>query len=120
MKSSRRRSFDAIENADAVVFIFTKDGQSDGRGMEFEHVLSGPRYFIWKTIVIFEEDENGRRYGSDLVLDGLKEYGSDITMGIVSVDSIEELIETVDTLLMNLIQNLIRTRDYSGTHNFLN
>ena len=109
VQTIRERSFSAINDANAVVFIFTKGGQSDGRGMEVEHVFRTP-YLLWKTIMIFEEDDH-MIYGSEMIKDELKKIKGEVIIAYVPVEDDEYLIETIESHLENLIKDYPKISD---------
>jgi hypothetical protein len=103
----RERTYYAMDNSDVIIFIFTKGGQSDGRGMEIEHVFSTP-FLLWKSIMIFEEEPDGKRYGSELILDELKKQKDQIKVASFSVGDEEALLETIESQLVNFLSEFAR------------
>lgn len=96
-----------MHNSDVIIFLFTKGGQSDGRGMEIEHIFSTP-FLLWKSIMIFEEESDGRRYGSELILDELQNLEEHVKVAPVSVRDEEALLETIESQLVNFLSEYAR------------
>lgn len=103
----RERTYHAMHNSDVIIFLFTKGGQSDGRGMEIEHIFSTP-FLLWKSIMIFEEESDGRRYGSELILDELQNLEEHVKVAPVSVGDEEALLETIESQLVNFLSEYAR------------
>jgi hypothetical protein len=104
----RERSFNAIDIANVVFFIYTKGGQSNGRGMELEHVLSN-NFLLWKTILIFEEEPDGNLYGSELVIDELKKLKKDVRVSTVPINDDNALLAIIESHLIDFLEGLPRT-----------
>lgn len=105
LKSFRERSFSAIDQSDIILILFTKGGQSDGRGMEVEHIFQN-NFLRWKTYMIFEEEPNGIRYGSELILSELDKYRGEISVSTFPVKNDSHLLELIESLLINYLLKL--------------
>jgi hypothetical protein len=103
----RERTHYAMHNSDVIIFIFTKGGQSDGRGMEIEHIFSTP-FLLWKSIMIFEEELDGKKYGSELILDEMKNLKDHLIVAYVSVEDEESLLNTIESQLVNFLGKFSR------------
>jgi hypothetical protein len=53
--------------------------------------------------MIFEEEPNGKRYGSELILDELKNKEDHVKAAPVSVGDEEALMETIESQLVNFL-----------------
>ena len=103
---------EAISDANVIVFLFTKQGGgSDGRGIEFNYILSGPSVLLFKSYFIIEQEKDGTSYVSELILGELENNDNPnirFNTSYVPVNDIEFLLDTIESHLINHLEGSTR------------